>query len=146
MKVLVNSRSEKRLPEGVRAVDKKELLKKSDIVTLHAPLTEETRSFIDDDALALMKPGAILINTARGPLLDEAAVARALNSGRLGGCGVDVLSTEPPAEDNPMLTAKNCVITPHIAWAAQAARIRLIEAVAKNAAAFKAGRRLNRLD
>ena len=146
MKVLVNSRSEKRLPEGVRAVDKKELLKKSDIVTLHAPLNEETRGFIDDDALALMKTGAILINTARGPLLDEAAVARALESGKLGGCGVDVLSTEPPAEDNPLLTAKNCVITPHIAWAAQAARIRLIEAVAKNAAAFKAGRRLNRLD
>ncbi len=146
MKVLVHSRSEKILPEGARFVTKNELLKKSDIITLHLPLTEETKNLIDENAISMMKPGAILINTARGPLLDEQAVADALNSGKLGGAGVDVLSTEPPAEDNPLLSAKNCIVTPHIAWAAQAARVRLIEAVAKNISAFEAGRRLNRLD
>ncbi|MBO4325833.1 MAG: galactose-1-epimerase [Clostridia bacterium] len=146
MKVLVHSRSEKILPEGARFVSKNELLKKSDIITLHLPLTEETRCLIDADAISMMKDGAVLINTARGPLLDEQAVADALNSGKLGGAGVDVLCTEPPQADNPLLSAENCLITPHIAWAAQAARIRLIEAVAKNLSAFNAGRKLNRID
>ena len=146
MKVLVCTRSEKELPDGVRPAGKNELLRKSDIVTLHLPLTAETAGFIDADAISLMKPGAILINTARGPLLDENAVADALNEGRLGGCGCDVLTKEPPEADSPLLNAKNTIITPHLAWAAQAARIRLVEAVAKNLAAFSAGRKLNRLD
>ena len=146
MKVLVHSRSEKILPEGARFVTKNELLKKSDIITLHLPLSEETQHLIDADAISMMKDGAILINTARGPLLDEQAVADALNSCKLGGAGVDVLDKEPPSADDPLLSAKNCLITPHIAWAAQAARIRLIEAVAKNLTAFFAGRKLNRLD
>ena len=93
-----------------------------------------------------MKPGAFLINTARGGLLDEAAVARALNEGYLAGCGVDVLSTEPPKADNPLLTSKNCIITPHIAWAATEARSRLIGIVAENVQAFLRGTRHNRVE
>ena len=146
MKVLVNSRTKKELPEGVRFVTLNELLRRSDIVTLHCPLTADTREMIDSHALSLMRPGAILINTARGPLLNEEDVAAALNAGEIAGLGADVLSTEPPEASNPLLSAKNTVITPHIAWAAQAARARLIEAAAKNVNAFINGRRLNRLD
>jgi glycerate dehydrogenase len=146
MKVLVHSRSEKELPEGARFVSRNELLRKSDIVTLHLPLTEKTACYIDEEALSIMKDGAILINTSRGGVIDEQAVADALKSGKLSGAGLDVLSTEPPKPDNPLLKAPNTVITPHIGWAAQAARIRLIEAVAKNISAFNSGRKLNRLD
>jgi len=89
--------------------------------------------------LALMKPSAFLLNTSRGPLLDEAAVADALNTGRLAGAGLDVLSAEPPKADNPLLTARNCLITPHLAWAAKAARARLMATTVDNVRAFLAG-------
>jgi glycerate dehydrogenase len=115
-----------------------EVLRKSDVVSLHAPLTPETRAIINARTLALMKPTAILINTARGPLVDAAALAEALNTGRLAGAGLDVMSVEPPPADNPLLSAKNCLMTPHIAWATREARIRLMNIAVENVAAFLA--------
>ena len=125
--------------EGITAVDLDTLLAQADVVSLHCPLTAETRGLIDAERIARMKRGALLINTGRGPLLNEAEVAAALHSGQLGGAGLDVLSLEPPDPANPLLQAPNCVITPHIAWATRAARQRLIEAAAANAAALLAG-------
>jgi len=112
-------------------------------VSLHCPLTPETERLINARTLRLMKPGARLINTSRGGLIDEAALAQALNEGRLAGAGVDVLSTEPPALDNPLLCARNIVITPHCAWATRAARQRLLDITVANVKAFQAGRPVN---
>lgn len=120
-------------------VDLDRLLADSDVVSLHCPLTPETRGLMNAERLARMKPGAILINTGRGPLIDEAALAEALASSHLGGAGLDVLSVEPPAADHPLLRAPNCLITPHVAWASRAARKRLIAATAANVAALLAG-------
>jgi glycerate dehydrogenase len=128
---------------GVTCVDLPTLLAASDVVSLHCPLTPETRGLIDAARLALFKPGALLINTGRGPLVNEADLAAALHSGHLGGAGLDVLSLEPPDPTNPLLAAPNCVITPHIAWATRAARGRLIQAVAANGAAILAGVPIN---
>ena len=130
-------------PDSVVQVDLPTLLARADVVTLHCPLNAETRGLINAERIALMKPGALLINTGRGPLVNEADLAAALHSGRLGGAGLDVLSAEPPSLANPLLGAPNCVITPHIAWASQAARRRLIAASAANAAAILAGAPLN---
>lgn len=113
-----------------------ELLSESDIVTLHCPLTANTEHMINSSTLSLMKPSAILINTGRGPLVDEQAVADALNEGRLGAFGADVLSAEPPAPDNPLLSACNAYITPHIAWATREARERLMRIATENIKAF----------
>jgi len=124
---------------GVRFVDLEELLGASDVLSLHCPLTSETEKLVDARRLAGMKRGAILINTGRGPLLDEEAVAAALASGQLGALGADVLSREPPPADNPLLRAPNAFITPHIAWATHEARRRLLHEVAGNVAAFIAG-------
>lgn len=123
----------------VRFVDLKTLLGASDVVSLHCPLTPETRELIDERSIGLMKSTAFLINTARGPLVNEADLAAALDGGRLAGAGLDVLSVEPPPASNPLLTARNCVITPHVAWATQNARRRLIAATAANVRAFAAG-------
>lgn len=120
-----------------------ELLAHSDVVSLHCPLSPETHHLIDARRLALMKPGALLVNTARGPLLDEQAVAAALDRGALGGLGADVLSSEPPEADNPLLTAPNAVLTPHIAWATRQARQRLMAIAVDNVRAFLAGRPRN---
>jgi len=125
--------------EGVTGVDFATLLASCDVVSLHCPLTPQTRGLIDGERIAWMKPGALLINTGRGPLVNEADLAAALHSGRLGGAGLDVLSLEPPDPTNPLLHAPNCVITPHIAWATRSARERLIRAAAANAAAILAG-------
>lgn len=111
----------------------------ADVVSLHVPLKPETRHLMNEQTLALMKPEAILLNLARGAVCDEAAVAAALRTGHLGGFGTDVTSVEPPASDHPLIGAPNCVITPHIAWATKEARTRLIEATAKNIAAYQAG-------
>ena len=146
MNVLVYTRTPKALPEGTTAVSLEELFRRADIVSLHCPLTAENEKMINQETLAWMKPGAFLINTARGGLIDEVALASALNEGRLAGAGVDVLSTEPPKADNPLLTAKNCIITPHIAWAATEARGRLIGIVAENVKAFLRGERHNRVE
>ncbi len=130
-------------PPGVTFTDLDDLLARSDVVSLHCPLSVETERLIDADRLARMKPTAFLINTARGPLIDERALADALNSGRLAGAGLDVLGIEPPAADNPLLTASNCHITPHIAWATRAARRRLLNTAAANLRAFLAGEPAN---
>lgn len=119
------------------------LLSESDVVSLHCPLTASNRGMIDRAALERMKPTAWLINTARGPLVNEADLAEALRNGTISGAAVDVLSAEPPSPDNPLLTAPNCIVTPHIAWATRAARARLMTTVADNLRAFLQGRPQN---
>jgi len=131
------------LPEGIRMTDLETLLRESDVVSLHCPLTAENQGVIDRERLALMKPTAFLINTSRGPLVVARDLADALNAGRLAGAGVDVLPVEPPPADNPLLTAKNCLVTPHIAWATGAARARLMATVVDNLRAFLAGKPRN---
>jgi glycerate dehydrogenase len=128
-------------PPGLYSLD--ELLQQSDVISLHVPLSAETREMINARTLALMKPTAILINTSRGPLIHEGDLAEALNSGRISGAGLDVLSTEPPPAENPLLGARNCLITPHIAWATTEARNRLMSAVIENVMAFLSGRPKN---
>jgi glycerate dehydrogenase len=115
------------------------LFRESDVVSLHCPLTPQTKHLVNAERLALMKPTAFLLNTSRGPLVVEEALAEALNAGRLAGAGLDVLSAEPPLADNPLLTARNCLITPHIAWATRAARARLMKAAVDNVRAFVEG-------
>lgn len=117
-----------------------ELLARSDVVSLHCPLTPQTQGLIDARRLNLMKPSAFLINTSRGPLVNEADLAAALESGRIAGAGLDVLSVEPPPASNPLLTARNCILTPHIAWATRNARRRLVDVAAANVRAFLEGR------
>jgi glycerate dehydrogenase len=124
---------------GFRWASVEEILRESDVVSLHSPLFPETRGLINAASLALMKPTAILINTSRGPLVMDRDLADALNAGRLGGAGLDVLSVEPPTETNPLLSARNCLVTPHIAWATKEARSRLIDLVVENITAFMAG-------
>lgn len=124
---------------GYKSVDLDTLLKNSDVVTLHCPLTEQTKNLIDAAALAKMKKTALLINTARGGIVDEQALARALNSGELAGAGVDVLTQEPPKNGNVLFTAKNIVLTPHSAWSTLEARQRLIDETVGNIKAFFAG-------
>jgi len=116
-----------------------ELLAESDVVSLHAPLLPETRGMVNERTLRLMKPTAFLINTSRGPLVNDCDLADALNAGRLAGAGLDVLSIEPPEEHNPLLQAANCVVTPHIAWATREARSRLMDLTVENFAAWVAG-------
>jgi glycerate dehydrogenase len=124
---------------GFRWASVEEILRESDVVSLYSPLFPETRGMINAASLALMKPTAILINTSRGPLVMDRDLADALNAGRLGGAGLDVLSVEPPTETNPLLSARNCLVTPHIAWATKEARSRLIDLVVENITAFMAG-------
>ena len=136
MKILAHRRSPGGDPE---CVDLETVLRESDVVSLHCPLTPDTKELIDARRIALMKPSAFLLNTARGALVNEADLAAALNAGRLAGAGLDVLTVEPPPASNPLLTAKNCIITPHVAWATRNARRRLIEITAGNLRAFAAG-------
>lgn len=139
MKVLVHTRTLRPDEDGIRFVPLEELLSASDFVSLHCPLFPETEKLMNREALARMKDGAILINTARGGVIDEQAVADALNSGKLRGAAVDVALREPISPDNPLLTARNCLITPHIAWATREARERLIQIVYDNLRAFLEG-------
>ena len=144
MRVLVNTRTVPAEPiEAVEFVDIETVFADSDIVSLHCPLTDTNKGFVSTRLLGLMKPSAFLINTGRGPLVDEKALADALNSGQIAGAGLDVLSTEPPSQGNPLLGAKNCFITPHIAWATQAARQRLLDVAVDNIKAFLAGKPRN---
>ena len=143
MKLLVTARHERPVPEGARFVSLPELLAQSDVVSLHCPQTAENARMIDAGALAQMKDVAILLNTARGGLLDEQAVADALRSGKLLAAGMDVVSAEPIRADNPLLTAPNCFLTPHIAWAPLETRRRLQAISAENLRAFLAGKPQN---
>ncbi len=139
MQVLAHNRSAVVLSTGIRAVDLETIFRESDVVSLHCPLTPETFRLVNRERLALMKPTAFLINASRGPLVDESALAEALNQGRLAGAGLDVLEEEPPSDRNPLYTARNCYITPHIAWATRASRKRLLDAAIDNVAAFLRG-------
>ncbi|MBN2012604.1 D-2-hydroxyacid dehydrogenase [candidate division KSB1 bacterium] len=127
----------------VEMTDLQSLFRISDVVSLHCPLTRENQSFVNDELLGLMKPTTFLINTSRGQLIDESALADALNNSIIAGAGLDVLVTEPPASDNPLLTARNCFITPHIAWATRAARSRLMNTATANVKAFLRGELVN---
>ena len=138
MKILVHTRTA-REEEDTEFVDCETLFRKSDVVSLHCPLTDENQGFVDAQLLSLMKPTAFLINTARGPLVDEGALAKALNEGQIAGAATDVLSVEPPTADNPLFGAKNLIITPHIGWATRAARERLMDIAANNLRAFLNG-------
>ena len=131
------------LPEGVHKTTLEGLLGVSDVLTLHCPLTPQTREMINAESLAQMKHGALLINTGRGPLVNEYHVAEALKSGQLGGYGADVMCEEPPCESNPLFKAPNAFITPHIAWATLEARTRLMEIAVANVKAFIGGSPIN---
>ncbi len=143
MKVLACSPSLTPFPSSVRLVDLETLFRQSDVVSLHCPLTSQTKHLVNAERLAWMKPTAFLLNTSRGSVVDEPALAAALNVGRIAGAGLDVLSVEPPLADNPLLAAKNCIITPHHAWASGAARVRLMHIAVENVRAFLAGQPQN---
>lgn len=135
MKVIAYT-SKTQLPEGMTKVTLDELFQESDILSLHCPLTNETKGLVNRERINLMKPSAILINTSRGPVVNEANVAEALNQGRIAAFGADVVSVEPIEASNPLLNAKNCFLTPHIAWATKEARQRLIDICVENVKAF----------
>ena len=141
MSVLACSgRQDKRLEnESLRYATLEEIYAQADVISLHCPLSDNNKGMIDAAAIARMKPGVLLINTARGQLVVEQDLADALNSGRVGGAALDVLSTEPPLADNPLLTASNCLVTPHIAWATKEARARIMATAAENLEKFVAG-------
>lgn len=145
MKVVAHTRTVKNdfVRENFSFVSLEELLSTADVVTLHCPLTEQTQKLINRETLAQMKPTAILLNCGRGGLLDEQAVADALNGGQLAGAGVDVLSEEPANPENPLIVAKNCIITPHIAWATREARRRLMAVAVSNLVSFMNGKPVN---
>jgi len=116
-----------------------ELFRRSDVVTLHCPLTPQTERLVNAERLAMMKPTALLVNTSRGPVIDEAALLEALDAGKIAGAGLDVLAVEPPSAGHPLYKAKNCFITPHIAWGTRAARSRLMDTTVENVKSFLAG-------
>ncbi len=138
-------------PGGTPQPDRRdldEMLPGLDVLSLHCPLTEATRGLISRERLARMKPDAVLINTARGALVDTRALAEALKAGRLGGAGIDVLEREPPPPDHPLLdpSIPNLILTPHVAWAAREARQRCLDELALNVQSFLSGGRRNRVD
>jgi len=139
----LTSKAPEALPAGVCSVSMEELLAASDVLSLHCPLTDDTRHLINAESLRKMKPTAILINTGRGPLVDDQAVADALHEGRLAAFCADVLTKEPPSEDNPLLKEPNAFITPHIAWASTEARARLLKVAIGNVRAFLNGKPQN---
>lgn len=143
MKVLACTRTAGSAPPFASFVELETLFRKSDVVSLHCPLTPQTANLVNARRLSLMKPTAFLLNTSRGSLVDEPALADALNSGRIAGAALDVLSKEPPRADNPLLTARNCLITPHLAWATRAARSRLMTIAVENVRAFLQGEAQN---
>jgi glycerate dehydrogenase len=143
MKLLASDLCVSAAPPFVRLSDFDTLFRESDVVSLHCPLTPQTANLVNAQRLSLMKPTAFLLNTSRGPLVDEPALADALNSGRIAGAALDVLSKEPPPADNPLLTAKHCIITPHLAWATRAARSRLMSIAVENVRSFLHGKAQN---
>jgi glycerate dehydrogenase len=144
MKVIASHKHPERdKMEGVEFVDETTCFRNADFVSLHCPLKEDNNQFVNRELLNLMKPSAFLINTSRGALINEEDLADALNNDRLAGAGLDVLSIEPPSSDNPLLKAKNCLITPHIGWATFEARSRLMQVVVNNVKAFINGSPVN---
>lgn len=145
MKVIAYT-SKTELPEGISRVDMDSLFRESDVISLHCPLTKDTLNLVNHSRLKQMKPTAILINTSRGLVIDEQAVADALNDGTIAAFGCDVLSSEPPKANNPLLTARNSFITPHIAWATVQARKRLVDICTENIEAFINGSPINQVN
>ena len=143
LQVIAYNPSPKPAPPFVRFVDLETLFRTSDVISLNCLLTPLTQNLVNAERLAWMKPSAFLLNTSRGPLIDEPALAEALNAGRLAGAGLDVLSVEPPPPENPLLRARNCIITPHNAWGTHAARSRLLCVAVDNVRAFLAGKPQN---
>ena len=144
MEVLAyTSKEQKDLPQGVKKVTLDELFVESDVISLHCPLTPDTKELVNAKRLSMMKSSAILINTGRGPLVNEQDLADALNEGRIAGAGLDVLSVEPSVAGNPLLSAKNCFITPHIAWATKEARTRLMDIAVNNLKSYQEGNIIN---
>ena len=130
------SKNKLQLPVEINKLELDDLFKECDIISLHCPLTDSTKHLVNQERLSMMSPNAIIINTGRGPLIDELALAKALNEGTIAAAGLDVLSQEPPSIDNPLLSAKNCFITPHIAWATKEARMRLMQIAVENLKGF----------
>jgi len=144
MKVIAyNPRKKEYEHENFRWAALEEVFAEADVISLHCPLFPETKGLVNKKTISLMKKTAFIINTSRGPVIEEKDLADALNGGRIAGAGVDVLSTEPPKADNPLLSAKNCVITPHIAWASLEARTRLMKIATENLRAFQQGTPVN---
>lgn len=137
------SKDESSLPEGVEKASLDDIFTTADVVSLHCPLTDSTKELVNADRLKQMKPTAILINTGRGPLVNEQELADALNNSTIYAAGIDVLSSEPPKPDNPLLNAKNCFITPHVAWATKEARERLMDIAVSNLHSFLSGKPVN---
>lgn len=131
------------LPSGIKKMELDELFAECDVVSLHCPLTPDTKEMVNAERLNKMKPDAILINTGRGPLINEQDLADALNEGKIAAAGLDVLSVEPSVEGNPLLDARNCFITPHIAWATLEARTRLMEIAVQNLESYLKGQIVN---
>ncbi len=146
MKVLVHTRTPSAVGTGVLHTSLDNLFAQSDVISLHCPLTPDSHHLVNRARLAQMRPGSYLINTGRGPLVDERALAAALKSGHLAGAAVDVLSEEPPRQGSPLLGANNCIVTPHIAWATTAARQRLLDTVIANIRAFIDGKPVNQVN
>ena len=139
MKILASSRRQREDEDGIHFVSLEELLRESDYVSLHCPLTEGTRHMIDGEKLAMMKPTAFLINTARGALIDEKALIAALKNGVIAGAGLDVQEEEPPREDSPLYTMDNVILTPHMGWRGLETRQRLLDLTAENIRAYMDG-------
>lgn len=131
------------LPSGIKKMELDELFGECDVVSLHCPLTPDTKEMVNAERLSKMKPNAILINTGRGPLINEQDLADALNEGKIAAAGLDVLSVEPSVEGNPLLGARNCFITPHIAWATLEARTRLMDIAVQNLKSYQNGQIVN---
>ncbi len=140
---LYTSKEESALPAGMKKMELDELFASCDVISLHCPLTPSTKEMVNAERLKMMKPNAILINTGRGPLINEQDLANALNEGRIAAAGLDVLSVEPAIADNPLLTARNCFITPHIAWATKEARTRLMNIAVNNLKSYLEGNIIN---
>ncbi|MGN1105172.1 MAG: NAD(P)-dependent oxidoreductase, partial [Huintestinicola sp.] len=145
MKVIASTRTPK-TAEGVSFVSTEEVFMCADFISLHCPLTEETRGLVNMDTLRLCKPSAYIINTSRGPVVNETDLANALGSGIIAGAGLDVVEVEPMKADNPLLGAKNCIITPHVAWAPVQTRERLIAAAVDNLRSFIDGTPKNKVN
>ena len=143
MKVICHTRTARPDEDNLKFVTLETLLKESDYVSLHCPLTDQTRHMINEKTLSLMKTSAFLINTSRGALIDEPALIRALQEGKIAGAGLDVQETEPPVEDNPLYTLENVILTPHMGWKGLETRQRLLEVVAANIHAFFEGKPVN---